>query len=545
MGRDERPRHPHPGRAPCQGTGNDFVAAHVEALGRRDACGLRLPRGGGLIAIPILALGSDTPAADSSLPMSQGLFTRDQPRRTTSLLVGTCALVATAAYLGASWLKQSVLGLPLGVWVVGAVMAQSWLQSAVRHRAALPRVEESRPHAGPNPFERLLGRVFAAAWESLRVACRSIRVPRDVFTSFEDRVVAKADRLSGSPRPLRIGLDAGPETRRALMDAPTEIDVEWVVLSPSADDQAALKRHGLDALLRTTGEGAGIPMRIVTLEHPERESAWYDWSTARPLTYASLFPVRVDVARISLTETDTTSPVQAEALSATLRAAAALSRCPARLRLSDHLTGRLPSARSAEGVRTPSSLADKAMLELSAALIAAAPSRSPVAQAAGRVVSAWLASTEAWLDLNLRREGVEAALAAVGPEPEILLRAAALRLATFQDDAAFQALRESEQIIRSGTHPALHEHLAFLQAELELGSPNPLTLGRVASGICLVCATSPRERVAFIRGDIMDDVRHSAWLVGRDQDRAVLREVFSLMGADQGSSGPWELRDAA
>jgi hypothetical protein len=329
------------------------------------------------------------------------------------------------------------------------------------------------------------------------------------------------------------------------MDAESSLDVEWVILSPSADDQAAIRRHNLDALLRTSGEGPGHPMRVVSREYPEREAAWYDWSTPRPLTYAALFPVRVDVSRVTLESVDLAREQQANLLASALRAAAVLSRCPSRLRLSDHLTGRLPSARRDEAVRTPNSLADRSMLELVDALVASGSDPSPVARAAGRVVSAWLASTEAWLDLDLRRKGVEAALSVVGEEPEILLRAAAVRLAMFEDDAAFDLFRTAERIIRSGTHPTLEEHLAFLQAELELGSPNPLTLGRVASGICLVCATSPREKVAFIRGDIMDDVRHSAWLVGRDQDRQVLREVFSLMGADQPNPTLWELRDAA
>ena len=66
-------------------------------------------------------------------------------------------------------------------------------------------------------------------------------------------------------------------------------------------------------------------------------------------------------------------------------------------------------------------------------------------------------------------------------------------------------------------------------AEVECGLPGPLTLGRVAACVCLVCATSPAERVPFIRADFMDDARYSAWLVGRDQDRAVLYEVFRVM----------------
>lgn len=463
--------------------------------------------------------------------------------RSASVLVGSSAFIAAAAYLGVGWLRELTLGLPVGVWLILAAMAAEWLTSKSRNAQEVS-ARADRVFAFPR-FAQVPGRALAAIWEAARSAARTLRVPASSFASIEDRMTARVVRRSTSTHPIRIGLDAGPDTRRALMDAESRLDVEWVILSPSANDQAAIRRHNLDALLRTSGEGPGLPIRVVSREYPEREAAWYDWSTPRPLTYAAVFPLRVDVSRVTLESVDLGRDQQATLFASTLRAAAVLSRCPARLRLSDHLTGRSPSARRDEAVRTPNSLADRSMLELVDALVASGSDPSPVARAAGRVVSAWLASTEAWLDRDLRRKGVEAALSVVGEEPEILLRAAAVRLAMFEDDAAFDLFRTAERIIRSGTHPTLEEHLAFLQAELELGSPNPLTLGRVASGICLVCATSPREKVAFIRGDIMDDVRHSAWLVGRDQDRQVLREVFSLMGADQPNPTLWELRDAA
>jgi hypothetical protein len=44
--------------------------------------------------------------------------------------------------------------------------------------------------------------------------------------------------------------------------------------------------------------------------------------------------------------------------------------------------------------------------------------------------------------------------------------------------------------------------------------------------VALVCATTPASHVPYIRADFMDDARYSAWLVGRDQDRAALMQVF-------------------
>ena len=66
----------------------------------------------------------------------------------------------------------------------------------------------------------------------------------------------------------------------------------------------------------------------------------------------------------------------------------------------------------------------------------------------------------------------------------------------------------------------------MLSCELEHGPYSPMTLGRVAAGICLLCASSPTERLAYLRDDLLEDMRYSGWLVGRDTERAVLIDVF-------------------
>lgn len=456
----------------------------------------------------------------------------------TSLLLGTCGVVATAAYLGVDWLRTPVLGLPGGVWTIALVQAAG-LALGRQHRASQSPSLSGATQGSEYEVGILAGRAAGAAWEGLRAVAASIRLNGSHFQELEDRLSIRSERSLHYAQPIRIGLEAGPEIRDVIMEQPTELPVTWAAVSPSSDNQATLRRNRMDAILRQPPTG---PMLIATLEHPEREASWYDWALPRPLTYASVFPVRVDIAQVTLEDSDLKDPKQAALIAALLRAAAALSRTPGRLRLSDRLSGRLPSAAST-GVRTPTGLADRAMLELAAAINDCPPTGA--AKAAARAVSAWLASTDAWLDINLRRQGIENALKILGDEPEVLLRAAAIRLATFDDDSAFEALRTAERVIRAGNHEQMGEHLTFLQAEVELGLPNPLTLGRVAAGVCMVCASSPRERVAFIRGDIMDDVRHSAWLLGREQDRTVLSEVFKLMGSDRVSPSPWELRDAA
>jgi len=452
-------------------------------------------------------------------------------------------VVATAAYLGINWLRQDVLGLPAGLWTIGLVQAAGLAIGHLRTRSSnSPANTDRKPEVASSTVP---GRIAAAAWESVRVAAGSFRVPQDWFRELENKASTRADKFLTRSRALRIGLDAGPDFRKAITTQTSELEIEWMVLSPGSDDQATLRRHRLDALVRAACGGSSRAVRIVSLEHPERDGAWYDWATPRPLTYASVFPVRVDPTQVTLDDADVADPRQAGLVGGLIRAGAVLSRSPGRIRLSDRFQGRLPSTGGVQGVRTPTSPLDRAMLELTALVVESGATGTPAAKAAARATSAWLASTEAWLDTNLRRQGIEAAAALLKDEPEMMLRVAAVRLAMFEDDAAFEALKEAERLIRAGSHQQIGEHLAFLQAELELGSPNPLTLGRLAAGICLVCASSPPDRVAFIRGDIMDDVRHSAWLVGRDQDRALLGEVFKLMGADQVAPGPWQLRDAA
>jgi len=163
---------------------------------------------------------------------------------------------------------------------------------------------------------------------------------------------------------------------------------------------------------------------------------------------------------------------------------------------------------------------------------------SPAWRAAARVASGWLAATDAPVDIETRRRLVDACVRVLPEEPEVLLRAAAMRFAAWEDRSALEALGRADRAIRSSEHRETIDQLPFLQSELEMGLPGPFTLGRVAAGICLVCATSPDERFWHIRGDVLDDMRYSAWLVGRDQDRAALVEVFRALERTRDVSGP-------
>lgn len=421
----------------------------------------------------------------------------------TSTVFAASSFVAVAAYLGAEWPRVMTLGAPVGVWAVLAAAGGVWY---------------SLRRPGGERFGSLLHRRVTLDWlprlapmgytfvKRVALACG---VTDRAIERAEDGWVRRLDRAADSA-PLSVGLDVGPELAASVMKASTPTAVRWVDLA----GPGASSHHGpLDAAVSA---GNGL-LRITTRESEEREASWYDWSNPRPLSYSSVFPLRVDPSRLTLGEWDGASP---EAVAALAVAAAALSRSPARLTLADRLAGR--RAVSAATV-------DAAMQRLvEVALDEDCPPalRAPALRAAG----AYLSTAER-ADAALRLRVARAAASALPGEPEAHLRLAAACFAGMDDEAGYDAAARAELLIRSTRPEPIQNHLAFLQSEVELGLPTPATLGRVAAGIALVCACAPVERVPYMRDDLLDDLRYSGWLVGRDQDRAVLIELFRRLGA--------------
>jgi hypothetical protein len=484
------------------------------------------------------------------------------------LLMASCGTVATATYLGADWLRTPVLALPTGIWLIGIVQAAAcalWqrqdssamtaalpapaslpISTAAAALVATPALTLTRPATpgeaasgrGILALDLLppLGRIAAASFDIAKAAAAGLHVPTDRIAGFEDDIGARLDRQPIIQRPLRIGVDVESELARILATAALVpgAPIEWIPMTAGIEDAVDLHRYRLDAIVRRRDTG----LRIVTLEHEGRDAAWFDWASQRPLSYASVFPLRIDPAQVSLIDVEAGDVEQARLIAQVAQLAAALSRTPLRLTLSDRLFGRramagLPPASS--DLRNAPAPADECMRILADQVASWDSTEScSVRRAAARAASAWVATTESWLDVGFRRRTVEAAAMMLPTEPEVQLRLAAIRFASGDDQAGYKALCTADRLIREQGHEQIVDHLAFLEAELELGAPGPMTLGRVAAGICLVCAGSPAERIAYIRGDLLDDIRYSSWLVGRDQDRAVLMGVFRVLEQSRG-----------
>jgi hypothetical protein len=414
-------------------------------------------------------------------------------------------------------------GLPTGTWVVAIAQTGAY---ALWRRSQRPKAYLRDTRAIDTVDVRLLaGPTLARVSRAVDRGLGGVAIGRAGLDSARKRLETRLDRGSWPSAPLRIGLDLTPETGEALMDAmPADVSPEWIPVC--GEDRRVLERCRLDVIVRQT---PGEPMRITTRVDPSRPAGIDDWSLTPPLSFGSVFPGRFDPGQVTLESVDLTDEAECCLVSALVQAAAVLSRCTPRVGFEDRLCGRTPSdAPSRKGVTLTITDCTRAMKRLADVMLAARGSRevTPALRAAARAVSAYYASSDAKIAIETRLLFTRAAAEILDEEPEALLRAAAMRFAACDDLPAIGMLMKAEHLVRERGGATSVDQLPFLQAELELGLPGPFTLARVAAGIAVVAATSPAERLAYVRGDVMDDARYSSWLVGRDQDRAVLAEVF-------------------
>ncbi|MCH8271190.1 MAG: hypothetical protein IH985_08290 [Planctomycetes bacterium] len=400
-----------------------------------------------------------------------------------------------------------------------------------------------------------VGPAFAAASPAIVAAAdlarrlsRTLAGDPDRFDSFRDAAVRRFDTLHWPTAPIRIGLDLPWAFADAVLNAPGCTRARFVPIDPTADDRAILDRQGLDAILRQTDAG---PTRIVTPETVGRDAAWFDWARPTPLSYASVFPARIDPQLVTFSGLTRLQPSDARTVRLLLEAAALLARTPARLGLTDRLRGRQPidfrldrwhGTTIAAHVE---SLHD-AMRELGKIVCdSSGDSPSPALAAAARAVSAWYVTAD-WLACEqIRRRVIEAAVRLLPDEPEPALRAVAIEFADLDDDAAMRSVVRAERVMRQHAHLAVADTGAFLQSEIDCGVAGPLTVGRVAAGICMLCALTEPDRLQFLSQDLAEDLRFAPWLIGCDADARVLIEVVRTIERAHGQRPALTLDTAA
>ncbi len=459
-----------------------------------------------------------------------------------SALLGACGLVATSYYLGSTWLAEPALGVPVGVW--GAILVGAWTRmlQTPTHRAwfldrPVIRSEPSRARAWPRNVVASTALETVAKGASVGVTLLDELSGGVGTSSPSERLAALHDSAAWPERPLRVGLQVPDSVSGPLIGAAGNSPVEFVVLEDLEVDPSICQRHVLDAVVR--GDGDGITLR--TASRYGRDAAWFDWAGQRPLAYSSVFPLRLDPDRVSLgAEVGSEHAPISRAL---IEAAATLSRTPQRLNFEDRMQGRRPlSTRVADSGGTLDAEAIHADLSLRHLAYAMSRGRlgdvrSRGAKAAARAVSAWIATRDSGLDESERVAIMESAARIAGDEPEVLLRLAASKISAFHDGDGIETLLRAQHVLMHGEVLQGADHLSFVQSEIAHGSYGPMTLGRVAAGLCMVCSTAPAESLTHLRDDLLEDMRYSGWLVGADADRALLMDVFRQLEAARSGAG--------
>jgi hypothetical protein len=511
-----------------------------------------------------MSLSTDQPHSEGdgavALPTSMAMGPR------TAATLCACAGVATASVLGVSWVAAPWIGIPLGLWVIAATAGTAHLVATRREQADLANSALRRSISVIRErAEDLLEDVRSGrAKEYVMALVRSNLPGRESIIRFaasleESHAEPQSARESfrRSSTSTRIGVDLPAAQGVAVLRAAEECaavrrsssagdtcHIVWFSTMSSSQGRSLTPRRAtvfVESLSNELGAPAGIAIR--SLHAAGIEPSWSDWSSPMPLGYASVFPLRVDPQTVTLPDINVESPASALLVARLAEAAGVLSQSAGRL-------GIHKRPRNAQGVaqsRTPGA-PERVMRDLSSALRTAIDtgSRDATSRASARVLGAWSVTSDSTLTPEERLDIAALADRVIGDEPESALRLAAAQFAVYSDKDAVATLQRAMRMLRAAPQRCQADPLAFILSELELGSAGNLTLGRVASGICLLWATAPRENLKYLRDDLMDDLRHAGWLTGREQDAELLSSIIVAMEkarGDEGQSQP--VREAA
>lgn len=368
--------------------------------------------------------------------------------------------------------------------------------------------------------EILQGILGGAAWLAGRIGAESTEVEKTL------------DAVGLPERELRIGLKLNEADATAFVHAQGHEPTKFFIVPEGETDDRACERYTLDAVVNR----AGKLLRITTLNRAEKPAAWSDWGMERDLSFASVFPSRFDCASVTILEGDD-EQTRWDHIRLISETAAVLSRHPSRLTAADRLQGRRPlelkgkKPREFGEYRASRDRGRDAIARVLATLAELPENGTPTAaeRVLARLASAEAATAARTMDERVRRRCAEAAARVAADEAEVMLRLAAVRLGSLDDLGGLDALQRAGRMLRDRPPVGGLDQFAFINAELELGPDEPMAVGRIAAGICLICASLTPTKIAYLRDDLMDDIRYCGKLVGRDQDRRLLMQVFKTL----------------
>lgn len=494
------------------------------------------------------------------------------------VVLATCGIVVTGVTLGMKAFQEPLLGIPTGLWLVlvsGAAAIvfgrQGTLQNPPSHfdathepvseqprsiesprsqepaSVAMPREDALtpqtafRPQAPSNPGEptrlpkrrkatRRLGTSTSGWFPSLVDGAAGVAAgamnrlsPSWLGAPSGGSISDWLDQRSGGHRLLQVGLRLDDESASRVVGDLATPDVAWLAVKDEGRGERVCCDRSLDALVATDENGN---LTVFTPERIGHEAGWYDLGVQRPVSYFSVFPMRLDCARITLAGEPISlaewPETRLRTMRALIRTAAMLSRHPSRLSVRDRLAGRRSTVLSLGAQTDPSSAS---IMDLAVELNQHPQEPGAVERAASRLVSAWLSTNADSLSEPERCALSECAATIAGDEAEVVLRTAAVRLTMLDENLGIDAILRADRMLRARGGIGGLELLTLIEAELEHGTYGDMTVGRAAAGICMACARTPSDRIAYIREDLFEDMRYAGWLVGRDPERRILIEV--------------------
>lgn len=476
-------------------------------------------------------------------------------------VVGVCAVVLTAWLLGATWLTRTIIGVPVGLWLIGLVLGGRWLagrraKADVAFSApgpARPRtiaqveaiaqttletdslISQSIPLTEPSeraslqlPSETPLSRqVLAGAAEgavTILTSCTGGSLPGWLERMREAGGTPGASLVS----PLRVGVKLPMAHFEKLESAQRCMGIVLVPFSGQGD-AAQWRRMGLDAVIEQDHDEDTLTIRAA--EAPEFPAAWHDWSLALPLSYASLFPLRIDPARVTLASFNWSDEGAVALLRSLLETAALLSRYPSRMGFGDRLRGR-PALGLMLGSPVVSDPAvDRAFAHMAAVL--AERTRDQVAQverAAMRVLGVYLAWTGCGL-LPEDRVAAARTIGRLGPgEGETCLRACVAAFAGGHEVLGFDLMLTGHERLSIERPEPLVDPMEYLISDIAYNRGGAETMGKLAAGLAYATALIDRPRMAYVLDDVRDEVMGAKWLtVNPDTRDQVLAMIEALV----------------
>ncbi|OAB63746.1 hypothetical protein AY599_04795 [Leptolyngbya valderiana BDU 20041] len=467
-------------------------------------------------------------------------------------VVGVCAVVLTAWLLGASWLTRSLLGAPAGLWIIGTVLGGRWcfgraMASTPRRFGSAHLTEAGVDRDQFDEAEPATATVDEAATHTEAPALPSaVSLPRQLLAGTTESAVsiirscsggqvpAWLERLreaGGTPGaslavPLRIGVRLAEEHLVELKRVPGALDVLLVPFAGQGD-ASTWRRLGFDAVIEQRQPDGAVVIHVT--ESPDDPAAWHDWSLALPLSYSSLFPLRIDPARVTLASFDWSDAGAVAVLRSLLEVAALLGRYPSRLGFGDRLRGR-----PALGLMLGSPVVSDPALDRACSNLAGMLHQrqrdgiGDVDYAAMRVLAAYLSWTGCGM-LPDERVAAARTIGRLGPtEGETCLRACVAAFAGGHEVLGFDLMLTGHERLSIERPEPLVDPMEYLISDISYNRGGAETLGKLAAGLAYATALIDRPRVAYVLDDVVDEVMTADWLTVNPETR---EQVLAMIEA--------------